>query len=505
MIKFPMARFKENSKKQGLFVEVDLSAQILPDTLEHTIDFMVDEKIDLSCLESEYHNDDAGACAYNPKDLIKIIILSFSRGFKSARDMERLCRENITFMALSGDIRPDHATIARFIQKFEEHLKEIFNQILLYMDLLGLIGGEEMAIDGCKISSNSAKDNSGTFEELDKKKEKFEKIIETILKQSKEINEDQAEIDADIDSRINKYRKKIEKIDSFLKNNKKRIGSRNKEVKSNLTDNESAKMKSSHGVIQGYSALAAVDSKHQAIVSAMAVGTSGEATYLKEVVEDAKQNLPGKITKETTVLADTGFFCEENCEYLINSDQKAVIPDIHFRQRDERFGREKTGKDKNHRNPDRKRLFEHHDFDYLPEKNCYQCPAGKCLQPDGHVWMKGNYGQRFRNKQNDCHFCYLRTKCLKKKTKNKSLFIIEIRKPKTFSEKMIDIIDSTEGRKEYSKRMGIVEPVFANITYAKKLNRFNVRGKAQVNIVWMFYCIVHNIEKIYRYGGLCKT
>jgi hypothetical protein len=62
------------------------------------------------------------------------------------------------------------------------------------------------------------------------------------------------------------------------------------------------------------------------------------------------------------------------------------------------------------------------------------------------------------------------------------------------------LIDSPEGRELYSKRMGIVEPVFGNITVNKRLNRFHYRGKAKVNTVWKLYCMVHNIEKIHNFG-----
>jgi hypothetical protein len=65
---------------------------------------------------------------------------------------------------------------------------------------------------------------------------------------------------------------------------------------------------------------------------------------------------------------------------------------------------------------------------------------------------------------------------------------------------MIKKIDTPEGRNIYSKRMGIVEPVFANIRIHKHLDRFTLRGRKKVNIQWMLYCIVHNISKINQYG-----
>jgi hypothetical protein len=51
-----------------------------------------------------------------------------------------------------------------------------------------------------------------------------------------------------------------------------------------------------------------------------------------------------------------------------------------------------------------------------------------------------------------------------------------------------------------NKRLGIVEPVFGNIRTCKRMDRFTLRGKTKVNIQWMLYCLVHNIEKIINYG-----
>ena len=61
-------------------------------------------------------------------------------------------------------------------------------------------------------------------------------------------------------------------------------------------------------------------------------------------------------------------------------------------------------------------------------------------------------------------------------------------------------VDSDEGKEIYSKRLGTIEPVFGNILFIKKLDRFSFRGKSKVNIQWMLFCMVHNIEKIMNYG-----
>ena len=66
-------------------------------------------------------------------------------------------------------------------------------------------------------------------------------------------------------------------------------------------------------------------------------------------------------------------------------------------------------------------------------------------------------------------------------------------------------IDTDEGRYQYSKRLGMVEPVFANIRHMHGLKRFSHRGRTKVNTQWMMFCLVHNIGKLQRYGNWEQT
>jgi hypothetical protein len=68
------------------------------------------------------------------------------------------------------------------------------------------------------------------------------------------------------------------------------------------------------------------------------------------------------------------------------------------------------------------------------------------------------------------------------------------------SHAMVKKIETAKGRKIYPQRIGIVEPVFANIRVHKSMNKFTLRGKIKVNIQWLLYCMVHNIEKVANYG-----
>jgi transposase len=72
---------------------------------QHT-KFPTGSEIDLSVFDARYRNDETGASAYRPGVLLKVVLLGYARGLTSSRSIERACRENIVFMALSGDSAP---------------------------------------------------------------------------------------------------------------------------------------------------------------------------------------------------------------------------------------------------------------------------------------------------------------------------------------------------------------------------------------------------------------
>jgi hypothetical protein len=75
------------------------------------------------------------------------------------------------------------------------------------------------------------------------------------------------------------------------------------------------------------------------------------------------------------------------------------------------------------------------------------------------------------------------------------------RAPETYTQKMKRKIDSVFGRFIYSWRLATAEPVFANITRSRGLDRFTLRGRRKVNTQWLLYCMVHNIGKVHRYAS----
>src|SRR5512136_28766 len=188
-----MARYKEYDYSQGKFIPIHFDRQILPGTFEYSLNYLIDNEIDLSIFDLRYRNDETGAPAYDPAILLRIILYAYSRGITSSRKIAQCCRENIIFMALSADTKPHFTTIADFISTLDQEIIHLFLEVLLICDEMGLIGKEMFAVDGCKLPSNASKEWSGTKRDLEKKKEKMEEAIWQIVKRHREVDGSEAD------------------------------------------------------------------------------------------------------------------------------------------------------------------------------------------------------------------------------------------------------------------------------------------------------------------------
>jgi transposase len=512
-----MAKYKEYDYSQGKFIPIHFDKQILLGTFEYTLHYLIDNEIDLSIFDKRYSNDDTGAPAYDPAILLKIILYAYSRGITSSRKIEQCCRENVIFMALSADTQPHFTTIADFISSVDQEIIELFLQVLLTCDSMGLIGKEMFAVDGCKMPSNASKERSGTKEELRHKKEKMEKVVRQIVKRHREI--DAKEKDKGMVEQEAKYvetiKKKVKKIKEWLNENDDKPGKTGKPVKSNITDNESAKMKTSHGVIQGYNGVAVVDDRTQVIVHAEAFGAAQEHDLLKPMIEGVKENFKEignkqDIFEKAKLVADSGYHTEANMQMVMQEGIDAYIPDIQFRKRDPRFVevdkyKERARREQREHNG-AKMLYRAKDFTLSEDKRFCICPEGKRLYRNGgNVILDRNTAIKFRSRKTDCRGCEVRERCLRNPDKSEVRQVCFIQGrvtgiAETFTEKMRQKIDSIKGRLIYNRRLGTSEPPFAHIRSILRLDRFTLRGKRKVNTQWRMYCIVHNLLKVHRYG-----
>jgi transposase len=277
-----MARYKHIDTSPR-FIAVDLERQLLPGTFEHALNHLVDHQLDLSRFDTRYKNDLTGASAYPPALLLKVVLFAYSRGIVSSREIERACREQVTFIALSGDSAPHFTTFADFVSTLGDEIKPLFKEVLLICDRMGLIGREMFAIDGVKLPSNASKARSGTRADFQRQAAKMEAAAQAMLARHREndalpVEPALAEKEARSIERLTRETAQMRQW--LTEHPEDRKGAKGKVIKSNRTDPDSAKMATSKGVIQGYTGVAAVDDRHQIIVEAQAHGTGSEQALL---------------------------------------------------------------------------------------------------------------------------------------------------------------------------------------------------------------------------------
>jgi len=512
-----MARFKPYNANQSRLVPITLSDHIYEGSLEEAIHLTV-EGLDLSGMEKLYANDDTGRPAIHPKALLKVILLAYARGITGSRVIERACRENVLFMALAGGEQPDHATIAAFVTALKGHIMNIFVEVLIVCDKMDLLSGTHLSLDGLKLPSNASKEHSGTFKELKKKRAKLKGKLKELIREHRQL--DKSGLSAQQiragkrQKQIKRIQKEVKRLEHFMGSNQPKAGKTKKEIQSNITDNQSAKMPTSHGVIQGYNAQAVVDDKHQIIVAAEAMSNGQDHDNLSPMLEKTKENLKAigkgdESLKGVILTADANYHNNKNIAKCEDEQIDAYIPDTGFRKRDERFkdmDRFKDGVNKPPKKGIVKRAgFTIEDFIYDEEKDSYTCPDGRVLKLEARrAPMNRGFYRVYGIKDDSCLSCALKAKCLKRSTRRRFLCIkVEEQGPsqkQSISQKMQAKIDTALGREIYGKRIGTIEPVFGNIRYNKGMDRFTYRGKVKVNIQWLLYCLVHNLEKIAHYG-----
>jgi transposase len=307
-----MPRYKPVDRGPML-VPLVLEEQIQPGTFEFALDRLVDNELDLSELDKKFKNDKEGASAYDPRVMLKIVLLGYSRGLISSRKIERACEDNVVFMALSGDSRPSYTHIAKFVRELGSEVKALFTQVLMTCDRLGLIGRTMFAIDGVKLPSNASKERSGTHAELAHRADRLDKAAAKMVAMHQAQDEHGTfNFDAQRQARIDEIAREAQTTRDFIATSAKRLNKKGQEIKTNVTDPDSAKMATSKGVIQGYAAQAAVDSDHQIIVAADVTGSGSEQSMLLPMVQAMPFATPRHLLQPTrgTTATRTSWHCK---------------------------------------------------------------------------------------------------------------------------------------------------------------------------------------------------
>jgi transposase len=157
--------FIEGRREQGFLLPPDVREWLPAD---HLAWFVIDAvaEIDLSAFYAAYRADGHGRAAYEPALMVALVLYAFASGQRSSRAIERHCRQDVAYRVITGNLIPDHATIARFICRHEEALADLFGEVLRLCDRAGLVRPGVVSIDGTRIAGNASPEVNYEFERI---------------------------------------------------------------------------------------------------------------------------------------------------------------------------------------------------------------------------------------------------------------------------------------------------------------------------------------------------
>ena len=439
----------------------------LPD--DHFAWFVLDavEAMDLKAFYAAYRADGHGRAAHEPRMMVALLLYAYARGERSSRQIERNLQEDIAYRVIAATATPDHATIARFRQRHEQALAELFGEVLALCAKAGIAKPTVLCVDSTKLHANASRDATRSYEQLAREileeadqvdaaeDEQFgasrgdelplelrtgdgrrkwladakRQLDEQRAKEAKPIPKARPERVKEAKRRLDEElfveQRANELYESYrahgLMKNGRRLGRHSPpkpytppatpQGKVNVSDPDSTLVKSRQGFIQGYSAQAVVN-EQQVVITAELHSTGTDFGQLGPMVDKALDELKNAGVEDApdVVLADAGYWHTEQIEALGARGTTVLIPPDSSNRKGKRPG-----------------------------------------------WDKGLYAFMRR------------------------------------------VLETDQGHELYVKRKATIEPVFAQMKFNRRMGRFQRRGRSACRSEWRLIAATHNLLKLHRH------
>jgi len=474
---------------------------LLPPALEdmipsdHVVRFVATfvDSLELSALGLRQAAAVRGGLEYDVRVLLAAWLYGFMTGVRSTRRLEQLAYENLPMIWLEGGQRPDHSTLARFLQANREAMKKLFKQTVHTAVQVGLVGFAFQAIDGTRVA-NVSRDKALTRKELLALEGRVERAIEEM-----ERGVADAEQGASAEDTTRKMPKQLtdpvalrEQIGVALAELDRREKERKSPAKGavdpetgerwgppvHLADPEAVLMKGRRGYVLGYNAQVAVDAKDQVIVAAEVVASATDNEQQIPMLQETEETA-GRMA-EVTVM-DAGYHSAKNVEATQGMPTDLYVADPEMRRS---------------KGTPEKKPFHKDAFLYDAERNSYTCPQGKTLTFDHQTQDKKHGGRLIRAYR--CHACL---SCVHFGVCTRDHHGRTIRtRPQDHLLRLHRKKMGGDTAKAYMKqRSAVVEPVFAILKERLGLTRFLRRGLANVRAEWHLLCAAYNLRKLWKH------
>jgi transposase len=462
--------------------------------------------IDVREIEAKYL-DQPGNSAYPRRMLLRLLVQAAIDGVWSSRKIDKLAHENVVYMYLAGNEKPDFRTICNFRRDNKELIEAVFKETVTVARDLKILKLGYLATDGTKIKANASNDYTLSEDEL--------KEIRRIVERGIEIDEEEDKLYGDkrgdeLPPELNtqeKLRKKIKELEESrggrLKRSAKRIieqhalGDEHKraqikdkleraeyELKEgmqdtvSLSDPEARFMKNKKGRIElSYNPQNTVDHDSGIIVANDVTQDCTDHHQLQPQVEKTEESV-GELPEDTKLGFDNGYFSGANLCYLEEKGLDGYIPD--GKQAEEMKG-----------NNPKMSPFSKESFDYDEDKDLFLCPNGEILVRKGEYEYNGKPVYAYYGA--NCAECPFRSECAWKGKKR----VITSDSYEGERRRMAAKMRSETGKAEYKKRSETVEWIFGNIKQNMKFREFLTRGLESVRTEYNLVCSAHNLKIIW--------
>lgn len=511
--------FKPYTMDQPSLLPPSLEELIPADHLVRVVNRVMDE-LDLEEVLNEYKG--GGTSSYHPRMMLKVLVYAYTQKVNSSRQIAKGLRENVNFMWISGNNRPDFRTINRFRSSvMKEGIEVVFSEVLQYLIEGGYVTLEHYFLDGTKIEANANKYKWVWAKSTAKYKKRLQEKIQELLRNIEAENEAEQEAYGDkdleevggdnkqggggIDS--GELQKRIERLNERLANkmrNKREakalrtlqedclprqkkyeeqeqiLAGRNSYAK---TDHDATfmRMKEDHmrnGQLKpGYNVQ--IGTENQFVVGFSIHQKTNDMNVLIPHLDQVKERL-GHLPR--TVVADAGYGSEENYAYLEHMGIEGIVKYPLFSKQQKRSWR--------------KQRFRADNWEYDPAHDEYICPNQQRLtfRKTQYRITDNGYPTSLRVYEcGSCTTCPLKPQCTRAVGNRR----IEINPTlNCYQQQAREKLVSDRGRRLRSRRGVEVETVFGRIKQDWGFRRFTLRGMEKVKTEWGLLCIAHNIAKL---------
>jgi transposase len=452
----PMAYRYGDDRNQMILFPQSIDQYVSPEHPVRAYDAFVDS-LDLTQLGIDFDDRKVGNSQYDPRLMLKLLLYGYSYGVKSSRKLERELHNNLSFIWLMKNLKPDHKTIAEFRRKNKQALKNALKLCARLCLKLGLIQGNILFVDSTKVRANAGRAHQHGKKWYRKQLKKVDQRIEQLLAECERV--DQREAGRSSMVKMPEELKNQQQLKASIESALAELAGQSertkdgKDRKVNRVDPQSRQMKSRQGTHPSYAVQSVVDDQNGLIVQIDAVNDANDTSQLADQIKAAEENLNHDCQ---IACADAGYSNIDQIE-KIESEQRSVLVPSQRQTSDKSPG-----------------PFDKSRFVYDPKQDCYLCPQGYRLI-FRRFQDKAHKKRDYRIEQPAlCRACGHFGVC----TKSKSGRTITRHVSEALKQKVEQRYEHSHMRQIYDRRKARVEHPFGYIKKVLNFTQFSLRGRA---------------------------